>query len=235
MPFSGKHDTLQWIGFLPGMSPQDLLMEMDTLHAIRRRYHGLCALNFEALLDIVLDKIVGDNPLQQGIFSKFAAYGLAVEEQGRKTLHAHIIIYILGWNELLARLNSTHDLVRKRAIKEIVEFVDSSLSTELNPGSTNDLLCFNCKQVILSVPDNKHLCYLRHKEGCKNFMDSFATCNLCGFQSSPNHIALQKVLSSIDFNNITESQMAAHVSYHHILANTLPSSCSLLQMMQLLW
>ena len=54
------------------MSPQDLLMEMDTLHAIRCKYPGLCALNFEALLDIVLDKIVGDNLLQQGIFGKLA-------------------------------------------------------------------------------------------------------------------------------------------------------------------
>ena len=113
----------------------------------------------------------------------------------------------------------------KKGIQEMVEFVDSCLSTELKPGSTNDLLCFNCKQGILSFPDHQYLCYLRHKEGCKNFMDSFATCNHCGLQSSPNHIALQKVLPSIDFNNFTDSQMAAHVSYH-ILANTLPSSCS---------
>ena len=91
---------------------------MDKLNALRYKYPGLCAFNFEELLDVVLEKIVGDNDLKEGIFGRLAAFGLAVEEQGRKTLHAHILVYIAEWNETLRALQSSCKITRKKAEKK---------------------------------------------------------------------------------------------------------------------
>ena len=122
---------------------------MEQLNAVRLMYPGLCALNFEILLEIVLDKIVGENDLRLGIFGTLAAYGLAVEEQGRKTLHCHIIVYTTDWNQLLRGLHSCNDRVRKSSEKKIVEFVDSVLSTELVPKSHIIQKCPTCKEGVL--------------------------------------------------------------------------------------
>ena len=93
LALSGKEDTIGWISSLNEMSAAQVASEMEQLNAVRLMYPGLCALNFEILLEIVLDKIVGENDLRLGIFGTLSAYGLAVEEQGRKTLHCHIIVY----------------------------------------------------------------------------------------------------------------------------------------------
>jgi Helitron helicase-like domain at N-terminus len=74
---------------------------MDLLNTVKTTYPGLCALNFDYLLDIVLERIVGANDNKSGLFGTLDAYGVAVEEQGRKTLHAHILVYISGWNKVL--------------------------------------------------------------------------------------------------------------------------------------
>ena len=73
LPLSGKNDCLQWIASLADKSPSDLAKEMELLKAPRYKYPGIGALNFESLLDIVLDKIVGDNQLRMGVFGKLAA------------------------------------------------------------------------------------------------------------------------------------------------------------------
>jgi len=99
LTLSGKEDAMDWIASLDELSASEKAAKMDKLNALRYKYPGLCAFNFEELLDVVLEKIVGDNNLNEGIFGRLAAYGLTVEEQGRKTLHAHILVYTHDWNE----------------------------------------------------------------------------------------------------------------------------------------
>jgi Helitron helicase-like domain at N-terminus len=117
LALSGKVDTLAWIASLDDLPPAEVASEMEQLNSVRLKYPGICALNFEMLLDIVLDKIVGENDHRLGIFGTLAAYGLAVEEQGRKTLHCHIIVYTTDWNQLLKGLHSCNDRVRKATEK----------------------------------------------------------------------------------------------------------------------
>jgi hypothetical protein len=88
-------------------------------------------LNFEYLLDVILDKIIGDNDLRLSIFGNLAAYGMAVEEQAQKTLHTHLLVYINGWNETLRALHSSKAQTRADAEKTIVNFVDNVMSSEL--------------------------------------------------------------------------------------------------------
>jgi hypothetical protein len=128
LTLSGKTDTLAWIETLKTLPPDEISQHMDLLHSIRLTYPGICALTFEYLLDLVLEKIVAG-----GVFGKLDAYGVAVEEQGRKTLHAHILVFVSGWNQTLRDLHSSSTRVREQAEKGVIKFVDSVLSTELVP------------------------------------------------------------------------------------------------------
>ena len=220
LPLSGKNDVLPWISSLAGVSPQELCSAMDDLKATRYKYPGICALNFEALLDIVIEKIVGDNDLKIGIFGNLAAYGVAVEEQGRKTLHAHILVYILGWNETLSRLQSNVESVRLSAEKEIIKFVDSCLSTELQPGYGNQLLCFECKQEPLTFVSSQQLRFLRHKIGSKVHQGNIATCNKCQACYRGNDLAFKKVLPHLDITSLSNDEVASYLAYQVLQSTT---------------
>jgi PIF1-like helicase/Ulp1 protease family, C-terminal catalytic domain/Helitron helicase-like domain at N-terminus len=224
LTLSGKQHVLDWITKLKSPSCIDELDEqMQELHSIRYKYPGICALNFEYLLHVVLDKIVGDNPLRSGLFGTLQAYAVAVEEQGRKTLHAHILVFILGWNELLQRLQSKVPYVQKQAEREIIQFVDSILSTELTPGTPNDLLCSQCKNQKLTFASQQHLRNLRHKVGCKRNHGIIAQCSSCGTTFSGNSIALQKTFPHQTFHNLTDGQLLSLVS-SYVLQSTTPTA-----------
>ena len=89
---SGQERPLQWVDDLFNKNPSELESSLNELNSIRCKYPGLCSINFEFLLDIILDKLVGHNDDKKGIFGTLEAFALAVEEQGRKTLHAHILL-----------------------------------------------------------------------------------------------------------------------------------------------
>mgnify|MGYP000148982132 CR=1 FL=1 len=57
--------------------------------------------------------------------------------------------------------------IRDAAEKEIIQFVDSCMSTELCPESVTDVFCFQCKQEMLTFVNPQDLRFLRHKLGCK--------------------------------------------------------------------
>ena len=220
LPLSGKEDTLEWVSSLTNLSPQDLAEEMEMLKGIRYKYPGICALNFETLLDLVISKLVGDNDLRMGIFGKLAAYGVAVEEQGRKTLHAHILVYILGWNELLLRLHSQDHLVRQQAEKELIKFIDSVMSTELVPHSPEDILCFECKQDTLKFVEPQDLRFLRHRLGCKVHNGIIASCPNCQTHFRANEVALRKVLPDTE-TNLSQEEVKALVSSQVLKSTTI--------------
>ena len=159
---SGKTDVVDWIDSLDSVSPADLEEQMNSLGAVRCKFPGLCALNFQWLLDLVLDKLVGNNPSRTGIFGLMEAFGAGIEEQGRKTLHGHILVYIKHWNDLLRKLHSALERVRSEAEAEIRKIVDSVVSTELQPTYMNNgfpnrhvdqqVSCPSCDYDVLQYP-----------------------------------------------------------------------------------
>ena len=61
---------------------------------LRTKYPGLCAIDFQNVLNIVIEDIIGfDNKNNKGLFGVVEAYCSAVEEQGCKTLHTHIFSF----------------------------------------------------------------------------------------------------------------------------------------------
>ena len=180
---SGQERPLQWIDDLFSKSPTDLQHALNDLAALRCKYPGLCSLNFEFLLDLVIEKLVGDNPEKQGIFGTMEAYAVAVEEQGRKTLHAHILVFVKHWNDLLRDMHATGARRRQKAKTDLCEYVDDLLSTSLypdgKPPSKNTAKCPNCKSAKLEYPDDQTLRDLRHKEGAQVHGGAFVTCSSC--------------------------------------------------------
>ena len=73
---------------------------------IRLKYPGVAAIHFEILLDILLEDVVGwsirkdESTGVPGLFGMCKALVFAVEEQGRKTLHVHMTIWIDQYKKL---------------------------------------------------------------------------------------------------------------------------------------
>ena len=93
-----------------GMDAENCLFELEFQSDLRTKYSGLSAFDFESVVDIVVKHIIGwddekHGPTEGGgIFGVPLAYTMAAEEQGRKMLHGHFLIWIKGWKELLQTL-----------------------------------------------------------------------------------------------------------------------------------
>ena len=104
---------------------------------IRINFPGITALNFEFILDIVIREVIGwdvkkGEPTEKpGLFGQCIAFGGAVEEQGRTSLHMHFIILLEGFKEYLDGLSATCEKIVIESERHITEVVDNSISTEL--------------------------------------------------------------------------------------------------------
>ena len=88
---------------------KDVIEMAKDRRALRIEYPGLAALNFEMLFEILMEEVIGWNCRDnvpytckrngkdvrvQGYFGPVSAVSYAVEEQGRKTLHVHMTLWI---------------------------------------------------------------------------------------------------------------------------------------------
>ena len=194
LALSGKANTLHWLDSLAGKSPSEVASALEEGNAIRMKYPGLCALTFEMLLGIILERVVGDNAQQVGMFGELDAYAAAIEEQGRKTLHAHIIIYIKGWNEILHMLQSNERRKRDQGTKLVVKFIDSILSTSLNPSDKNGMTCPKCNKADLLFAGDQQLRNARHKLASRQA--KLANCTYCDQHFTGDDLALARTLPS---------------------------------------
>ena len=77
---------------------------------LRLTYPGLGSLNFEMLLNICTEEVIGWSMRKHagtgkaGLFGVCKALTIAFEEQGRKTVHGHMLIFIEGLRKLQKRL-----------------------------------------------------------------------------------------------------------------------------------
>jgi hypothetical protein len=164
---------------------------------IRLDYPGISALNFEALLEIVLEDVVrwdtdNDEPnvTMKGYFGTPMALIYGVEEQGKKTLHSHIQIWIKGYAEL-QRLLLWGSLEEKEiASKTISRYHEHVASNALMPIQRDRLLKVfehDCtaplQERVLPIGfGNQHLRDLRHRKGFKHHEGALVRCIHCGVQ-----------------------------------------------------
>jgi hypothetical protein len=110
---------------------------------IRTEYPGLCAFDFENILAITIEHLIGwdrkkhHNIKGKGILVDIAAWACAIEEQGRKTLHAHFLFWIENWDEVLEGLS---DITKRDEFASILKDYASKIMCS-TMHSLEDLQC----------------------------------------------------------------------------------------------
>ncbi len=84
---------------------------------------------------------------RDGIFGRIVAYAIGNEEQGRTTLHGHIILWVLNYQNLQQQLFSSDAAIRERSKVELTKYLEKVLSSSFN------LMEDEVKQAIHTVND----------------------------------------------------------------------------------
>ena len=85
-------------------SEEDVLDDFKFRHETRSQYPGLCAEDYRRIVGLVIKHIFKWNCDEQeasevGLLGRVLAWCLATEEQARKTLHGHFLLFIKGWRD----------------------------------------------------------------------------------------------------------------------------------------
>jgi hypothetical protein len=88
------------------LSDAEIVFEMHIRKQARMDFPGFCAEEYKRIVDIVIKHVFNWNKELgcsngPGLFSEVEAWCLATEEQGRKTLHGHFLVFIKEWNSIL--------------------------------------------------------------------------------------------------------------------------------------
>jgi len=124
---------------------REFVVNMDK---IVNEYPGLVAMEYENVISIVVRHILGYdmkegiNILDEGLFGDVEACCPCTEEQGRKTLHAHILVWLKDWSKLLDALGSEHGRTRNIASTTLAKFCSSVQTTEI----------FGCDEHSIATP-----------------------------------------------------------------------------------
>jgi hypothetical protein len=177
------------------LTDEQLAARAKDRRELRIKNPGLCALYFEIMLEIVLEDIVGidirnKKVLKEGFFGLVEAAMVTVEEQGRLSLHTHILLWISALKEMLRqaqdtskreskkkRLKAKSDIADKLAFISTTNLVGNSSQTVLRRVFRHEC-CASCK-IIPRCVDNQQLRNLRHRVGCAATNYVFAVCESC--------------------------------------------------------
>ncbi|KAG7369262.1 helitron helicase-like protein [Nitzschia inconspicua] len=124
-------------------TPPNFVLDEETLRTfiseskhIRFDHPGLCAIDFENVIGITVEHILGwdlnknINKPGYGFFGDLDGWTYAVEEQGRKTLHAHFLLWIKGWGKLRSGLGTANG--HEEYVKQVSKYADRVMCTRLH-------------------------------------------------------------------------------------------------------
>ena len=180
---------------LVDLSDEDLKKRGVARAALRIDFPGFAAIGFEMLLDIVMEEVIAWDrkhrcPMaNKGLFGNVFALSYCVEEQGRKTLHTHISIWIEGYNAVKKQLFFGEQHERVVAERVLEKFFDHIASTEMFPKQHAVLQhvfdhegCSEASWKYRKLPVvvcDQALRELRHRHGFKQTNGNFAFCPQC--------------------------------------------------------
>ena len=176
------------------LSDEELSRRASRRRELRLQFPGLASMNFEILFDILMEEVVGWDTKnncateKMGFFGKVYALSLAIEEQGRKTLHVHMTLWIQGYRELQNDFFFKTGREKEDASRTLQRYHEHVASTKLFPERKDELLrAFDhecevklprLRRVPAVVPDQM-LRNLRHRQGYKDSKGLFASCPDC--------------------------------------------------------
>jgi len=197
-------------------SQDQILMEFRVRESTRSDCPGLCAEECQRIMHLVKKHIFKwDCETNQsngvGLFGEALGWCLATEEQGRKTLHGHCLVFIKDWRHTLKILQKRGQgipdqlLNFKDASTKAKQFCRNATCATLfsdccdnKPLSQGKAICFheNCRskrreEVMLftvNPVENQLLREMRHKTMCHKHQAMVAKCEKCQKHFSVNQL-----------------------------------------------
>lgn len=187
-------------------SDEEIMMEFNIRHNIRVGCPGLCAEEYQRIIQLVIKHIFqwdleGEKSTGVGIFSELLAWCLATEEQGRKSLHGHFLLFVKHWKQLLnilqrMRLANRKHMEHPTAVRHALAFYRSSCSANLFQdfapplGVLKDHPVFHHKECDIArlqkklrfsvkPVSNQFLREMRHRQKCVEHNGRIASCGKC--------------------------------------------------------
>ena len=192
------------------LSDDQILIDFKVRTEVRFQHPGLCAEEYHRIVNLVIKHLFNWDMENQksngmGLFAEIDAFCLATEEQGRKTLHGHFLIFVKNWNQVLTVLqhqgrNNDHladALSLSSAIIQSKAFYANACSAQLfsdfdDNGPLNQVPVFSHKNAkcvrkrkqkdlnrIIEPVSNQMLRNMRHKKLCHVHNGQIATCTKC--------------------------------------------------------
>ena len=175
------------------MTNDDFIQRAASRHKFRIKYPGIGALWYHAVMNAVWKHIIGWDWVKRtgspGLYGIPEAGMQGTEEQARKRLHSHCLVWIKGATPFVEDLQSTNEDKVITAKGKLVEIVDRSTSTEFlnkqklpNRIFQHDKPCTSIRQQSRKKPDvvpPQQLRDMRHKIGKLEHKGVIARCNKC--------------------------------------------------------
>ena len=179
----------------------EILADFKLHQRVRESHPGLCAEEHQRTVHLVIKHLFAWDEEKQcsvgkGIFGELEAWCLATEEQGRKTLHGHFLLFTKNWNEVSSELqNVKHGVSFSQAKKEIKKFFDNVCSAQLfsefgpsKPLSEQAVFHHECthrdqnpkhQHCTPQRVDDQVFREMHHKKKCNEHRGIIGKCNAC--------------------------------------------------------
>ena len=213
-----KDQSLHWNREpdIDSIEDKEIIAEYRQRVQDRVKYPGLCAEDYIAITEVFLKHVLQwdaetESARKEGLFGFTEAFTQATEEQGRKTLHGHFLVWIKGWNDLLHRVmeRSAHKPPdQKEALLSLRDYVRHCASAKMfedfepnNPLSETPLFKHEGCKSGRSARKNRHLQFavkpideiqmaeMRRADKCFEHRGHIATCSHCNRAFSIHEVA----------------------------------------------
>ena len=176
----------------------------------RLNYPGACALEYEDILALVIKGLFNWDKKTQtgkmGIVGELEGFGVATEEQCRKSLHGHYTLWVKHFNENRDSLFHDDKERRERARENMLNYVDEVMSASYGNNFKMMHSCDDSEPVPVNVADVLHaddefpppdeeakerlekMRRARHKDHCHDINGEILSCKECGKEFSPADI-----------------------------------------------
>ena len=108
---------------------EEILKRSQSKQQLRIKVPGICAFYFELIIEIIIEEVLcwdlqSEKPIKnkEGLFGETEAFALSIEEQARKTLHAHLQIWIKNYHIIREQIFN-----KKRKHEQYSKYICDSL------------------------------------------------------------------------------------------------------------
>jgi hypothetical protein len=174
-------------------------------------YPGACSLHYQSAIQVVYELLgwdpVHNQPKGVGIFGLVDAIGRADEEQDRGTLHAHILVWLKNFVEVMRLVFHSDADIRESARETLRCFVDRHFQSDYDYGQDVEVVheeCGECGTIeeMFSEVDLQDLRDCRHKDLSHKFEGKILKCKHCKTGDDDNPPSLKDRISTTELNDM---------------------------------